>query len=800
MKKYADMWGLALFFIALGILLFRAGWGADSVFAASDANVGLLSRIKQVLPEAFCGTFSPVPLFGSSIRYAMSARNLLLWAFPAPLIGDVIYPFWLVLSSWFLIAYLRLWKIDRWSCVAGALSAFWTGSVTLASSGHINKPAVAFFFILSLFLFEKSVRAEALRVSIGFALLCGGSVGFMLLEQQDVGVYAAVFLGPYMLLRLVQQCGRRWQKWLEILLPVIVVGLMICGPAALRAYDRNVSSVGESRQDGQAKWEFITQWSFPPAEWPDLIAPGYTGWSTGNPDGPYWGKIGRSAEWETTRQGFQNFRLDSLYIGAVPLILALFGWGMTFRKISKPDDRCRVMFFLGAASLIALWLAMGKFSPLYRVFYQLPLVNNVRAPVKFMHNLQMMAGILTAFGMSCLLQGLKDERGRMLWKRWLIVVASAGGLMLLVSVFSADEARFAEWGQYSGMIAERIRGAWMHAGIMVLLFAGGMFAARRMRVMTLLPLLVAVLLVFDSFYLTSHYFKADDFRGVRKGNPVIDYLKENQADGRVFLFSTEGVYNQWLAMDFPYHRIQAFNVWQMPRMTALNRDFLSTVGRDWKKMIDLASVRYALAPAGVFAQIQKNPDWAGSFKPVMAYRFVSAAGRVQVQQIPRVEQASDQILLEVSSSLPKMTFFSDWECAQSGDETGLLTRAEFDLHRRVIVSSSGRWAPTAVPQPGRSIALEDVSQLSHGMEGRVVSETGGVVLYTQYFEPGWHVYVDDVPAELLRCNALSMGVEVPSGEHTIRFECPKSYVNISLQAAGMALALSGLVLIGVRRK
>lgn len=37
------------------------------------------------------------------------------------------------------------------------------------------------------------------------------------------------------------------------------------------------------------------------------------------------------------------------------------------------------------------------------------------------------------------------------------------------------------------------------------------------------------------------------------------------------------------------------------------------------------------------------------------------------------------------------------------------------------------------------------------------------------FDPDWEVWVDNVPARVLRCNMVMRGVEVPSGEHTVVF-------------------------------
>ena len=61
-----------------------------------------------------------------------------------------------------------------------------------------------------------------------------------------------------------------------------------------------------------------------PEEWPDLIAPGWSGW-THDQNVPYWGEVGRSASFKETGNGFRNFKLDSTYIGILPFLFAFMG-------------------------------------------------------------------------------------------------------------------------------------------------------------------------------------------------------------------------------------------------------------------------------------------------------------------------------------------------------------------------------------------------------------------------------------------------------------------------------------------
>ena len=77
----------------------------------------------------------------------------------------------------------------------------------------------------------------------------------------------------------------------------------------------------------QEQWIFATNWSLPPEETIEFVAPGIFGTWTGDRNHPYWGRLGRSAGWDVAhpdRGGFFNFRQHLVYLGSIPLALALF--------------------------------------------------------------------------------------------------------------------------------------------------------------------------------------------------------------------------------------------------------------------------------------------------------------------------------------------------------------------------------------------------------------------------------------------------------------------------------------------
>ena len=75
---------------------------------------------------------------------------------------------------------------------------------------------------------------------------------------------------------------------------------------------------------------------------------------------------------------------------------------------------------------------MGRYTPLYRLFYAIPYMGYIRCPVKFIHLVEIATAFLAGFGMDLF---LRTERREMLRKLFWLGI-SAAGLMLTGSLVS----------------------------------------------------------------------------------------------------------------------------------------------------------------------------------------------------------------------------------------------------------------------------------------------------------------------------------------------------------------------------
>ena len=382
--------------------------GSNRCLMTTDDNIGVMMATKLQMPHSWSALWYDNALMGNAGGVMPVAWvSIMLWIAPLVWFVNWIHAFDLLLASGFLFLFLRRSKLGRFGATLGALVAFWIGSnFEIIYGGHTPKFGVLLF--ASAGLWALSHAASSCR-RLHWSLISGGLFGFMFQEQQDLALFFGLFLGIYAILTLRPRSGDSWGLMLGGLAPLCISALLITGPTLLGSYFTNVTGVASmSTENPQAKWEFVTQWSFPPEESVALMAPGYMGWRSGEPLGPYWGRLGRAAGWEETGQGFANFKLDDWYLGVIPMAFALLACLAYWRKrgakqgtseilTDRPGARAEIIFWSGV-TLVTFLLAMGKFSPLYQLFYHLPMVNNIRAPVKFIQVFQVALGVLTAYG------------------------------------------------------------------------------------------------------------------------------------------------------------------------------------------------------------------------------------------------------------------------------------------------------------------------------------------------------------------------------------------------------------------
>ncbi len=771
MKKHPQI-AAALFFLTLSLIIFRCCMTGGILFTTDD-NIGHLAARSSGFPSAFFGGWYDSALAGYPEFPNFSWTNLNLWLQPLVIFTNWIHAIDLILSSLLLIGFLRLRRCGLSSCLLGALTAFWVGSnFTLTYAGHLGKFGVLLFASAALYCIEKTAQTRR----IPWAVLAGGALGAMFTEQQDVALFMSLLLGPYLLLALWRDAGKEfWKSLLKLAALVFVVALLVASHSLLSGYRSAIQGVvSQSAENPQAKWEFATQWSWPPEESIDFVAPGYTGWRSGEPDGPYWGRMGRSAGWEETRQGFMNFKLENTYLGIFPLMLALFAIAC---GVSRREDRADTVFW-SCAALSTLLLAFGKYFPVYGALYHLPIINNIRNPNKFLQVFQIATAVLTAFGAEKLFNsGESGSKKKFLW-----MATGAAGVFLLCALNSSfgrseTASAFMSQGwpaQMAQVIADNQAKALWHAAIIAGAAAVLCLMFRKYRK----PALVAVVLLVagDAALLSRHYVQPLPGSLIAE-NEVARTLKQQLGVQRVALVTQDSFYNNWLTYLFPYHDIRAFNITQMPRMPEEYSRFLGTVGRNPLRMWRLAGVSHLMGPAQIIKQLP-----AGEYETVFSY---NVSGTADGDILVSPATAGQHVILRDRQPAPRFALIAGWKTA--GDEQALSELADPKIppFKNVLLAADAA-APSSSGQ-GIIGSVEVLAYKTGHVRLRTQSEQAALLRIADKFDPGWRAFVDGKSAPVLRADYLFQAVFIPAGAHEIELKFTAPTGTLWLQFAGMAV-------------
>ncbi|MBI9020963.1 MAG: hypothetical protein JEZ10_06895 [Verrucomicrobia bacterium] len=754
----------------------------------TDAVISTSVHSFSDVARAWPPHWQAVPLLGEANGGTTGVKALLKALMHPVLYNNLHHGIGMLLSSFALIAFLARKKINAVGICMALLTACWLGSnYTLIYAGHPNKPFVILFFILSL--------TVAGALSWRNILLWGAFCGLMFVQQPDVALFFAIFAGIYLLFCLgLAKVSSPW-SWAKILIPAAVMALLFAAGPLLSGYKHQVKDAAQVQtQSPQEKWEYMTQWSFPPEEMIAFIAPGYTGWRSGEPEGPYWGRMGRSAGWEHTRQGFQNFKLENTYLGFIPVAFALFA----LFSCRRSKHRAEILFW-GGATLVALLLAFGKFFPLYSLFYKLPVVNNIRNPNKFLQVFQVCLAILTAYGFDALfsqkskVEGEKPETGgrRSEVRNFLWVTVGALGILVLyalsVSINRAGGvADFTAHGWPKDaaqiIVQNKITALWhasFMAAVVAAVFAIFSFPNLGSRLSlhpsdfsrhwkTVIGAGLVLIVAADAIKLSKHYVKEMP-RSYIEANVLTDFLKKDLGSQRVALLSQQGIYGIWTTYLLPYNKIPTFNFSDMPRMASDYKVFLEAGQRDPLNMWRFSAVKYLLGPTAVEKQL------VGQARKVLVYDFAPAGdNEFQVVSTPIGAHA----VFELLNTAPRYAVTTPIEPMPDEKALGLVTR---------------------LPRPQAGSA-EVLAYRPGKVKLRVSSDAPATLRIAEKWDADWKAEVDGAPAEVQRVDYLCQGVAIPAGAHDVELRYAPSKLFFYMQCAGYLILFGALVVVLLRRK
>lgn len=779
-------WICFSFFALLFLFVFWGFITGQEVLFGSDPVLSNANRSFSEVVDLVHSGWKQVPLLGTPARPGLTFTRLLLAILQDGVLwNNLYYGLACVFASILFFYWLRSFKLSTAASLLASVVAFWLGTnLTLLYAAHSEKPYIVLLFVGSLIPIRKAVLGSWLH-----GLLWGGCLGLMFAQQPDVALFFALFSGAYFIFYLWNAVHFRPLIWFRTLVPAVLFALFVAAGSLLGGYEASVKDTVQTQSmSAQQKWDYMTQWSFPPEETIDLVAPGYTGWRSGEPEGPYWGRMGRSPGWEQTRQGFRNFKLESVYLGAIPILFALFAllsWRSRFHRSE--------IIFWSAASLLALLLSFGKFFPLYSMFYKLPVVNNIRNPNKFIQVFQVCFSVLVAHGFDAFWECssmkkcsspqsvLKPFAGVLIGILGVFVLCAAG--LTLCGSKELNRVVALGWSRSfaSAIVQNKIAALW-HASVGIALLAMVVvlfgFPNLRQRVLNYKKWFAGALVLFvalDAVFLSKHYVKPMPHSYI-DSNCLIEFIHQNAGDERVALMPENQIFGVLKTYTFPYNKIHVFNPGDLSRMPMDYKKLLNSMRHDPLGLWEFCSIKYLIAPTSFE---KKMP--ASRVRNVFSCNVLpTAEGGFSLRENP----AGELSVFELTQRIPRYALF-----AGSRNVSNAFMPSTRSSVSAVSLSENSTFPELRGAGRCGSVSVDMAS--SDRVRLRTHSDRDAILRCSDRYTSRWSATLDGVSVAVEPVDLICRGVFVPQGNHVVEifYVVPRFFYYTQLIGYGLFLLL-----------
>jgi len=596
-------------------------------------------------------------------------------------------------------------------------AAAWLPWLVLAAEGLIESASLG-------------ERWSSMRPSI--VILSLGLTFQWLAGHAQTAWYSLIFVLSWLLWRVLQK--REERSLVRALVGVSAAGLFAFALAAVQLMPA-LEYLANSQRGAAVGREFALTYSFWPWRLIGLLAPNMFG----NPAaGDYW--------------GYGNFWEDAIYIGVLPVVLAIAGLIREMRRSRRHSGLVRM---LGAFGAVAFVFALGKNTPAFPfLFDHVPTFDLFQAPTRWNLILVFCLALLASVGVD----GWTRPGGRGLY--WSRLATVGAGVIMLASPI----------GLYllKGVEPTFVRGLAWAGGLLCM--TGILSLAHPIDESPRWLLLVGGFVLLDLTLTGAGLNPSINASALRSQGDVAELA----ADHRSYM-TPEAEYKLKFNEAFPF------------------TSFRSNISLE--ALLDLGIPN---------TLVYRGQSSANNFDPILPERYAVLVGALEGLETD--EQQAILRLMDVSSIV-------------SLDTNGRLQHATVEGPRRIRVVGREIWvaggqdALARVLDPGfrpdelvvlegsRDIragsAVGEATVLSGENPNSVVvhvsSEGEAWVVLSDIWYPGWRALVDDREVEIYRADYLFRAVNVPGGDHVVRFEySPSAFW------AGLGLsAIAWLLLMGV---
>lgn len=635
---------------------------------------------------------------------------------------------------------------DRGWHPAGAVVAalsFAFGAAAAWRIQHVGQVLSLGYFAITLFLLSRALE----RGSIAYGLAAGIVSGFMVLGRDQVALLGVYFLAG-LTIAAILMAQSPWRAF-RASLPPLIAGtfgaiLVATIPILLTAFI--------AQESNRPAIDFVEagKGSLHPAALLTALFANLYG--AAGPLADFWGAP--SPAWEA-RFGplglFLARNMSELYLGLLPMGLILtvgLVRGALWRREIVP---------LTVAAIIVLLFALGRYTPAFRVLFELPGISFYRRPADALFILGALLALLGGYLTHLVMTGTAPKA-----RPWQIAIEA------LIFIGALALALWLAWtvGRIPVAVMPLII-----AALCGMLSLGCLIAARglaRRGSALAAAIVLAATLTID--------LSVNNGPSESTALPArtYDVLRKDSTNDTIALLKRETART---AAPDRRDRIELAGIdFHWPN-ASLVHDLDNTLGYNPLRLglyskATGAGDHVALPDQRTFSPLM--PGYRSLLADMLGLRFIATG--VPVKQIDKhlkpgdlkqIARTKDAFVYENPRALPRVLLVTD---ARKADFDAILQTGEwpkdFDPRRTVLLDREPPPLPTGPLGPD-NVAIRDYGTTTVTLAAETAR--GGYLVLNDVWHHWWQVEVDGQPAELLRANVLFRAVVVPPGKSTVRF-------------------------------
>lgn len=691
------------------------------------------------------------------------------------------------LFLYFLSFYILLlaFKVDWKIAIVGSLAfGFSTYLIIIFGAGHNSKAhAIAYMpLVLAgiIFIFKK-------RYLLGFTVTGIATALEIKANHPQMTYYllfAILILGVVELIEAIQKNKIKQfitQSSIIIVAMLLAVGVNSSRLLATKEY-ADVSTRGKTaltiNPDGTKKEvttglskEYITQFSYGKAETFNLFVPRYMGGGTvesldkKSNTYQYVSSIAGSKQADGFTKQVYTYWGDQLiveapaYIGAVMLFLFFLGVFILKGKYK---------YWLAASSVFAILMSWGKNFQFLTDFFidYVPLYNKFRAVSSFQVIAELCIPLLGFLAVKEFFFSKTDKEQKQIALKKALY-SSVGliviGLLYALSFSTFEGIRDASYSEYDGLLdavkADRLSMLYTDSFRSIVLIGIGfvvlwLFLKQQLKYTTSI-IAFAVLILFDLVQVNLRYVNADDFKEARaidkpfKASAADLQILKDKSHYRVANFSTDPFQDG--RTSYFHKSIGGYHAAKLGRYQDLIEFQLS---KQNMQVYNMLNVKYFIIPGDDGEEVaQQNPDANGNAWFVKNIKYV---------------QTADQEIRALDSTLTKSTVVVN----------------ENNIHKKINLSSEVD-----------SLAYIRLTEYSlNSLTYETSSKFDEFAVFSEiYYKDGWKSYIDGELQLYTNVNYILRGLEIPKGEHIIKFKFEPSVIKTGNTISLISYALMLLI-------